>query len=91
MTDTNQKHVNHIDRLQIDVENGRKQISDQEYVISSLQTEKAKLNDKVEDNGQTMRNQSNKISQLEVDLNHTHRSLDDAKKNIQRLQVSKEN
>ncbi len=87
LSDSNQKHISHIDRLQAEGEHQRKVISDQDYTSKNLETDKSRLQAKVDDHNNTIRTQQNQIHQLDGDLNTSQRAHEDAKNTIQKLQV----
>lgn len=62
-------------------------ISDQDFTIKNLENDRAKLNSKVDDLNNTIRNLQNKINQLDGELGHSQRINEDSKKTIQKYQV----
>lgn len=88
LSDSNQKHTQHIDRLSTENDHQRKIISDQDFAIKNLENDRSKLNSKIDDLNNQIRTQGNKIHQVEGELNHSNRANDDSKKTIQKYQVN---
>jgi len=87
LSETNHRHVKHIERLESDLEHHKNTINKKEFAINTLENEKVKLNEKIEDlNGEIRRNQ-NHIKQKDESLYNTNKNLEDSKKTIQKLQV----
>jgi len=88
LTDDNQKHISHIDRLNSENDNQRKTIQDQDYNIKNLEGNHLKLNAKIDDLNNNIRSQQSRIHQLEGDVSHLQRTNEESKKTIQKYQVN---
>lgn len=88
LSETNHKHVNHIDRLEAENEQQKNHISKQEYVNNTLENDKAKLQARIENLDNELRSTNNKLKQTTENLGNTNRNWDDSKKVVQKLQVS---